>query len=162
MKPIGYWLNRADQALTRHMNGMLAEFGLTRLAWQVLNVVHDGSRATGVVGNGSPAAGDVHDAPGVTDDEVLSVLAANGDAPALAAAIDAVLAGGWAARPAPGRLALTPDGAARLARVAERVGAFRELSMTGISPGEYRTAVSVLERMTANLEPARDPHVATP
>ncbi|MEV0202284.1 MarR family winged helix-turn-helix transcriptional regulator [Nonomuraea sp. NPDC050691] len=138
MKPIGYWLNRADRALTGHMDGMLAEFGLTRLAWQVLNVVHDGS--------------------GVADAEVLSVLSANADAPTLAAAIDAVLAGGWAARPAPGRLALTPEGAGRLDRVAERVGAFRELSMSGISLDEYRTAVSVLERMTANLEPVRDPH----
>ncbi|NUW31720.1 MarR family transcriptional regulator [Nonomuraea sp. SMC257] len=148
MKPIGYWLNRADQALTLHMNGMLAEFGLTRLAWQVLNVVQDGSH--------------VPEARDVTDAEVVSVLAANGDAPALAAAIDAVLAGGWAARPAPGRLALTAEGAGRLARVAERVGAFRELSMSGISLDEYRTAVSVLERMTANLEPARDTDDVTP
>ncbi|MBN6051831.1 winged helix-turn-helix transcriptional regulator, partial [Nonomuraea sp. RK-328] len=151
MKPIGYWLNRADRALTRHMNGMPAEFGLSRLAWQVLNVVQDGSHV-------AEAPGAVQDAPDVTDAEVLSVLAANADAPTLSAASDAVLAGGWAARPAPGRLALTAEGAERLARVAERVGAFRELSTTGISPDEYRTAVSVLERMTANLEPVRDPH----
>ncbi|MDR8410107.1 MarR family winged helix-turn-helix transcriptional regulator [Nonomuraea sp. 3-1Str] len=152
MKPIGYWLNRADQALTRHMNGMLEEFGLTRLSWQVLNVVQDAPNATG-------AHDAVQRARGVTDGEVLSVLAANAGTPALTAAIDAVLTGGWAARPAPGRLVLTPDGAERLARVAERVGAFRDLSMTGISPDEYRTAVSVLERMTANLEPARAPHL---
>ncbi|GAA2273255.1 hypothetical protein GCM10010149_14270 [Nonomuraea roseoviolacea subsp. roseoviolacea] len=167
MKPIGYWLNRADQALTRHMNGMLAEFGLTRLAWQVLNVVQDGSRVTEIadaVRGGSWVAGRpgaaVRDAPDVADAEVVSVLAANADAAALAAAIDAVLADGWAARPAPGRLALTPEGARRLERVAERVGAFRELSMSGISLDEYRTAVSVLERMTANLEPAPDPRLA--
>lgn len=150
MKPIGYWLNRADQALTRHMNGMLEEFGLTRLAWQVLNVVQDAAEANDAVQR----------ARGVTDSEVLSVLAANAGPPALTAAIDAVLAGGWADRPAPGRLLLTPKGAERLARVAERVAAFRDLSMTGISLDEYATAVSVLERMTANLEPTRDPHLA--
>ncbi|GAA4628050.1 hypothetical protein GCM10023196_042820 [Actinoallomurus vinaceus] len=134
MKPIGYWLNRTDRALTGHMNGMLEEFGITRLAWQVLNVIQD--------------------APEVTEAEVLSILAANGDTPALTAAIGTVLTGGWATRPAPDRLALTPEGVDRLVRVAERVDAFRDLSMTGISLEEYRTAVEVLERMTHNLETA--------
>ncbi|MFD0351427.1 hypothetical protein ACFQ0M_45985 [Kitasatospora aburaviensis] len=46
MKPIGYWLNRTDQALTATMNALLAEYGLTRLAWQVLNVVEDDPQAT--------------------------------------------------------------------------------------------------------------------
>ncbi|MCF3100369.1 MarR family transcriptional regulator [Streptomyces roseoverticillatus] len=139
MKPIGYWLNRTDQALTRTMDSLLAEYGLTRIAWQVLNVVQDarGSRGPG---------------PPVRDHDVLTVLAANADAAALTAAVEAVLAGGWAARPEPGRLALTCDGRARLAEAAERVHAFRELSAAGISPEEYRTAVSVLERMTRNLE----------
>lgn len=41
MKPIGYWLNPTDQAITRYLNDMLPEFGLTRVAWQVLNVIHD-------------------------------------------------------------------------------------------------------------------------
>ncbi|MFD7257251.1 MarR family winged helix-turn-helix transcriptional regulator [Streptomyces sp. NPDC059874] len=132
MKPIGYWLNRTDKALTDHMNSMLAEFGLTRLAWQVLNVVEDD--------------------PGVTDRAVLDHLAANADADALTAAIEAVVADGWAARPEPGRLTLTDDGHARLAEVGERVDAFRALSTAGIPDEDYRTAVTVLERMTRNLE----------
>ncbi|MFD0354582.1 MarR family transcriptional regulator [Streptomyces sp. NPDC127110] len=131
MKPIGYWLNRTDQALTAAMDALLAEFGLTRLGWQVLNVLRD-----------DPAA---------CDATVRTVLAANADAAALDSAVAAVLAGGWAARPEPDRLALTDDGRARLVLVARRVGAFRELSAAGISPQEYRTAVSVLERMTRNL-----------
>ncbi|MFJ9456277.1 MarR family transcriptional regulator [Kitasatospora sp. NPDC101447] len=135
MKPIGYWLNRTDKALTGYMNGMLAEFGLTRTAWQVLNVV--GAAAT--------------DTP-ITDDDVRTALSANADAATLAAAVDTVLADGWATRPGPGRLALTSDGEHRLAVVAERVHAFRELSTVGITPDEYRTAVTVLERMTRNLE----------
>ncbi|GAA3132232.1 MarR family transcriptional regulator [Streptomyces echinatus] len=135
MKPIGYWLNRTDKALTAYMNAMLAGFGLTRTAWQVLNVV----RAT---------------PPGThaTDGDVRTALAANADAGALAAAVDTVLTGGWTTRPAPGRLALTADGERRLASVEERVDAFRELSTAGITAEEYRTAVSVLERMTRNLE----------
>ncbi|MFJ5552591.1 MarR family transcriptional regulator [Streptomyces sp. NPDC093225] len=135
MKPIGYWLNRTDKALTAAMNGLLADFGLTRLAWQVLNVV-----------DGTPEA---------ADSDVRTVLAANADAPALAAAVAALLADGWVARPAPGRLALTAEGRGRLTAVAGRVDAFRALSAAGITPDEYRTAVAVLERMTRNAEAAR-------
>jgi hypothetical protein len=40
MRPIGYWLNRTDQALTRSMDTTLLEFGLTRITWQVLNYDH--------------------------------------------------------------------------------------------------------------------------
>lgn len=132
MKPIGYWLSRTDQALTGYMDGMLAEFGLTRLAWQVLNVVEDDPQAT--------------------DARVLTALAANATAPRLAAAIETVVAGGWVTRPEPARLALTDDGRARLAEAAGRVNAFRDLSTAGITQEEYRTAVTVLERMTRNLE----------
>ncbi|MEU2794665.1 MarR family winged helix-turn-helix transcriptional regulator [Streptomyces sp. NPDC007100] len=134
MKPIGYWLNRTDKALTRYMNDMLEGVGLIRIAWQVLNVIHD-----------------THP---VADTEVRSALSANADVPTLTAVIDTVLVDGWATRPAPDRLSLTPDGRQRLTRVAERVDAFRKLSTTGISPDEYNTAVHVLERMTRNLESA--------
>ncbi|WP_051927172.1 MarR family winged helix-turn-helix transcriptional regulator [Streptomyces durhamensis] len=133
MKPIGHWLNRTDKALTHAMNGVLSEFGLTRLDWQVLNVLGD-------------------TAPEATDADVLSALAAHADVRTLGASVDAVLAGGWAARPTPHRLALTPDGRRRLAAVTERVAAFRERSMAGIRPDEYRTAVRVLERMARNAE----------
>ncbi|MGY0460341.1 MarR family winged helix-turn-helix transcriptional regulator [Kitasatospora sp. cg17-2] len=132
MKPIGYWLNRTDLALTTTMNAMLAEYGLTRLTWQVLNVV----------------AAD----PRTTDTTVLTSLTANASATELTAAIDSVLADRWALRPAAEQLALTEDGRTRLARVGERVAAFREASVAGITPEEYRTAVGVLERMTLNLE----------
>ncbi|MFJ4792827.1 MarR family transcriptional regulator [Kitasatospora purpeofusca] len=132
MKPIGYWLNRTDLALTTTMNAMLAEYGLTRLTWQVLNVV----------------AAD----PRTADTTVLTSLTANASAAELTAAIDAVLADRWALRPAAEQLALTEDGRTRLARVGERVAAFREASVAGITPEEYRTAVGVLERMTLNLE----------
>ncbi|MFF4286866.1 MarR family winged helix-turn-helix transcriptional regulator [Streptomyces sp. NPDC001633] len=132
MKPIGYWLNRTDKALTHYMNDMLAGFGLTRIAWQVLNVIQD--------------------TPDVHDTEVRSILAANADLATLTEAVDAVLADGWATRPAPDRLTLTPDGRRRLNEVAVRVDAFRELSMTGIALDEYHTAVRVLERMCHNLE----------
>ncbi|MFB7672535.1 MarR family winged helix-turn-helix transcriptional regulator [Kitasatospora purpeofusca] len=132
MKPIGYWLNRTDLALTTTMNAMLAGSGLTRLTWQVLNVVEADPQAT--------------------DTTVRMSLTANASPAELADAITTVLADGWVVRPAAEHLALTEDGRARLSRVGERVAAFREASVAGISPEEYRTAVGVLEQMTLNLE----------
>jgi hypothetical protein len=136
MKPIGFWLNRTDRAITTSMDGVLAGSGLTRITWQVLNVVRD----------------EAEDEAGTTDARVRSVLAANADAATLTAAIDTALGDGWVARPAPGHLRLTADGRVRLSEAAERVRRFRDVSMAGISADEYRTAVSVLERMTRNLE----------
>ncbi|WP_458690518.1 MarR family winged helix-turn-helix transcriptional regulator [Nocardia tengchongensis] len=137
MKPIGYWLNRADHAFTAHMNTMLTEFGLTRIAWQVLNVVAD--------------------TPDATDADVHAVLAANADRATLDTVIATTLADHWTARPEPGRIALTDHGRSRLADVSDRVAAFRAQSMHGITDDEYRTAVSVLERMTLNVETAAAP-----
>jgi DNA-binding MarR family transcriptional regulator len=133
MKPIGYWLNRTDRALTAAMDTVLAEFGLTRIAWQVLTTVRE---------NGE-----------VTETQVVSSLAVNAAPATLAAAVETVHAGGWVSRPAPGRLSLTDGGARRLADVATRVETFRDRSMTGITVDDYRTAVRVLERMTHNVEP---------
>ncbi|MFD7553035.1 MarR family winged helix-turn-helix transcriptional regulator [Streptomyces sp. NPDC059835] len=132
MKPLGYWLNRTDRALTGRMNAALADFGLTRLAWQVLNVVADD--------------------PEATEASVRDLLAANATADALTEAVGTVVRDGWAVRPAPGRLALTEDGRTRLTEVAERVDAFRALATRNISDAEYRIAVGVLERMALDLE----------
>ncbi|MGW7099985.1 MarR family winged helix-turn-helix transcriptional regulator [Streptomyces sp. NPDC054838] len=132
-RPIGYWLARTDQALTAHMDAILTDAGLTRLTWQVLNAVGE-----------DPA----------TDRAVRDLLAANAAAPALTAAVEALLATDRLTRPAPGTLALTDAGRTCRAEAAVRVDAFRALAKQGISPHEYTTAVSVLARMARNLTPA--------
>ncbi|MFD7781551.1 MarR family winged helix-turn-helix transcriptional regulator [Streptomyces nojiriensis] len=142
MKPIGYWLNRTDQALTASMDAALADFGLTRLGWQVLNAVKDDPQAT--------------------DSAVRTALATGADTAALTSAVASLLTGGWVTRPRPDRLALTDDGRARLAETARRVADFRELSATGITREEYVTAVTVLERMTRNLTGPREGSAARP
>ncbi|MGZ9932267.1 MarR family winged helix-turn-helix transcriptional regulator [Streptomyces sp. NC-S4] len=142
MKPIGYWLNRTDQALTASMDAALAEFGLTRLGWQVVNAVKDDPRAT--------------------DTTVLTDLAAGDDPAVLTSTVASLLTGGWVTRPQPDRLALTDGGRARLTEVARRVADFRELSAQGITREEYVTAVSVLERMTRNLTGPREGSAARP
>ncbi|MFI7352988.1 MarR family transcriptional regulator [Streptomyces avidinii] len=152
MKPIGYWLNRTDQALTASMNAALAEFGLTRLGWQVLNAVEDNPRA---MDTDLPAALAIRagsdDSTGSTGTTGRTGRTGRTGSEALTAAVEAQLAAGRLSRPGPGRLALTDDGRARIAEVGRRVEAFRELSAAGITHEEYVTAVSVLERMTHNL-----------
>jgi len=39
--PIGYWLKRADEVITKHINRVLSDYHLTRFHWQVLNMVHE-------------------------------------------------------------------------------------------------------------------------
>lgn len=137
MKPIGFWLNRADRAITAYFDERLAAFGLTRLAWQALNVI----RAE----------------PEITETRVHTELEANADLETRLAALDLVLTTGWAVRAGAG-LTLTAFGSARHDEVAAAVAGFREDSMTGITADEYRTAVTVLERMTLNLEPLTGNH----
>lgn len=134
MKPIGFWLNRTDRAITTYFDARLLEFGLDRLAWQVLNVVRTDAE--------------------VPDTTVHSELIDNAGTESRLAAIELVLTDGWAYRPAPDRLALTDLGRDRHTLVAKAVDGFRETSQQGITLDEYRTAVSVLERMTRNLDPA--------
>ncbi|MFE6859240.1 MarR family winged helix-turn-helix transcriptional regulator [Nocardia sp. NPDC057668] len=132
MKPIGFWLNRADRAITAYFDRRLAAFGLTRLAWQALNVI----RAE----------------PEATETRIHAELEANADRETRLAALDLILTAGWAERTGAG-LSLTAFGRDRHDEVTAAVAGFRADSMTGITPDEYRTAVTVLERMTLNLEP---------
>ncbi|WP_018351492.1 MarR family winged helix-turn-helix transcriptional regulator [Longispora albida] len=131
MKPIGYWLNRTDRAITTAMNQALTSAGITRTGWQILNVA-------GLAD--------------CTTDHVLDVLAANADRYTLLGTIGDLLADGLLYRPGPNLLARTPSGEDLFARADALIAGFRERSLTGISIEEYQTAVRVLERMTANLE----------
>lgn len=39
-KPIGYWLRKSDESITRKVNEGLDKYDLTRFHWQVLNTVY--------------------------------------------------------------------------------------------------------------------------
>jgi hypothetical protein len=39
-QPIGYWLKRADEVITEHVDRALSDNGFTRFRWQVLNIVY--------------------------------------------------------------------------------------------------------------------------
>jgi DNA-binding MarR family transcriptional regulator len=131
-QPIGYWLNRTDQAITTAMNHLLEQDGITRVGWQLLNVLNRGDA--------------------VAQSEVYAVMQANADAETLRATIEQLIAKGWVVRTERAQeLALTDEGRRELARIRRRIGEFRQQSLQGVSEDDYRTMIAVLERIISNL-----------
>ena len=131
-QPIGYWLNRTDQAITTSMNRILAQYDITRVGWQLLNVVRS--------------------AEAVTEAQVSATMQANADAATLSATIAALTAKGWIRRIEPANdLVLTEQGSAALEQIRQRIVEFRQQSLQGISPDDYQTVITVLERIIQNV-----------
>ncbi len=136
-QPIGYWLNRTDQALTARMNELLAADGLTRVGWQILNVL---------AGAGPlPAA------------QVYAQLQANASPDTLSDTMAELALKGWVQQEQPSdddtpSVCLTADGQAAHASLHERIGQFRQRSLQHISPAEYATAIRVLQQIVSNLD----------
>ena len=136
-QPIGYWLNRTDQAITKRMNDILQTDGITRVGWQVLNVLQ-------------PSAG-------ASEAEVSGILQANAPQAMLTNTIKNLVVKGWIMRAerepnALPTMQLTDAGRAAHKRIHERIAQFRQQSMQGISTDEYQTVIRVLELMAQNLE----------
>lgn len=130
-RPIGWWVKRLDALLEEALDSVVAGEGLTRRHWQVLHLLADGVDQ---------------------EAEILTTLA---DFPGDAVAVTADLADrGWVARPAPGRVQLTPDGVAAHDRVLRAVGRVRRHTADGLSRQEYERTVLVLSRMVENVERA--------
>lgn len=134
-KPIGYWLRRADEAITSHADRVLSEHGLTRAHWQMLNVLAERG--------------------GVTPDQLLATLGDFVDRSGLDRVAGDLTARGWL-RPAP-RLQLTEAGVEGHREVSGLVQAVRRRAAEGISEADYLTVIATLERMVANLEGASTP-----
>ena len=132
-RPIGYWLKHVDRLIEDTFSRTLAEHGLTRRHWQVLNTLA-GDPA-------SPAELAKALDPFLRDDQAGQTTAVAG-----------LIHRGWAGHDCDGRLALTRDGRAAHQRAQEQVQQTRGLMLRGISAGEYTAAVDILTRMAANLE----------
>lgn len=133
-QPIGYWLNRCDRAITHAMSSRLSLHGANRFDWQVLNVVTK---------NGT-----------VSEAHLYEFLRANADQQTLAASVERLLSQGYLSRAeeSPDELILTEQGNIFGQQLGEQIAAFRQESLGGITDEEYQTTVSVLQRMTRNLE----------
>ena len=132
-QPIGYWINRCDQAITNAMNHRLSAYDVNRIDWQVLNVIVK-QKAT-------------------TEAALFDQLQANADRDTLLAAVDKLHQRGYLRRTedSPDSLALTEQGNRFWQTLGERIATFRDDSLRGITEEEYKTALFVLKRMTQNL-----------
>ncbi len=132
-RPIGYWLRRADQLLTARIDDAQRATGITRLEWQLLNVVRK-ARSSAV-------------------DGAVAALAPFADAATVETAVASLEARGLIRR-ATGSLSLTPEGEDLFAAALAVQTAVRQQAMAGISEADYETAMRVLQQLVANLEPA--------
>jgi DNA-binding MarR family transcriptional regulator len=131
-RPIGFWLKRADELLTKRIDDAQRASGLTRLDWQALNVVRE---------RGSPNA-----------EEVAAVLQPFADRQRVYETLSQLASRRTIAQSADARWSLTGAGTSLYEGALAVQQQIRQRAMTGISDTEYAAAVSVLKRLVDNLE----------
>jgi DNA-binding MarR family transcriptional regulator len=131
-KPIGYWLKELDRLIEGTLDRALADEGVTRRDWQLLNALE-------------PAP--------IPREQVIEALrpfwgveAAEPDA-----VLNGLIARGWALRDPADRLSLSPEGDAARTTLLEKVKALRAAIADGITPEAYNTTIDTLGRMASNL-----------
>jgi hypothetical protein len=132
-RPIGYWLKLVDQLIDRMFLSTLDEHGVTRVQWQLLNVL---SRSVATVEQLdeaiAPFLGSIN--PNETSAEHLTELIDS-------AWVDAT----------PSGYELTERGRTAFGTLSDVVGQQRARISSGISEAEYSQTVEVLEKMARNL-----------
>jgi hypothetical protein len=132
-KPIGYWLKRLDQLIELSLDRTLAEDGLSRREWQVMNLLHD-----------APA-----DEAAII--EALRPFWMPGAVPSNRV-IRELENRGWTERDAGDVYRMSERGEAARAAVTERVQSLRNLMTDGLTAPRYAAAVDTLRLMAENLE----------
>ena len=134
-RPIGYWLKRADELLTTHIDAAQQVRGLSRLDWQTLNVLRQTER------------------PSL--DHVAQALNFFADRPTIVDALAALEMRGVIERVQADVYVLTLAGDDLLARAHAAQQTLRRWATDGISETDYRTTIQTLHRLVENLEQAR-------
>ena len=134
--PIGYWLKRADELLTKRIDDAQRANGLTRLGWQALNVVHDD--------------------PPARRDGLVSTLQPFADAAEVDAAVGELTARELIAGSPSTGFALTSAGTELYEQALAAQILIRQQAVAGISDAEYAFTVGVLQRLVENLERAEE------
>ncbi len=131
VKPLGYWLKHIDNELEAAFDKLLAGEDVSRRQWQVLNTIASGARSVEAI--------DTAARPFLSP-----------EMPTLQPIVTSLAARGWVAD-----CELTPSGQEAFDGISAKVHAFRRHAIAGLSDDEYGTLVSLLERVAANLIPAR-------
>lgn len=130
--PIGYWLKRADDLLTRRIDEVQRANGLTRLGWQALNVVRE--------------------RPTASHSEITDTLQSFAEATAVDDVLAELADRGLISGSAEHGFGLTPGGTELYDRALQAQKAIRQRSVAGISETDYATTVAVIQRLVDNLE----------
>ncbi|MFJ8623411.1 MarR family winged helix-turn-helix transcriptional regulator [Kitasatospora sp. NPDC093550] len=140
-RPFGYWLRHIDRAIEQRMARLFAADALSRRDWQVLNTVACGPLSAA---------------------EVDATMAAflGPEEPTMRPRLDALAARGWARTGEDGEVALTEDGLAAHRRISGRVAELRTRITAGLTPEEFRTLTSLLQRTAAHLDTLDTPDTA--
>lgn len=136
---LSYWITLVDSLLTGRVNESLAEHGLTRAQWQLMNALTERPQTTEELGGSlTPAAAEAEEGPRTVEEH-----------------LDELVESGWLV--AEGELyTLTSTGRISGERVAAVVEELRAEITEGISEEEYRVVVGSLRTMAGNLGWQRD------
>lgn len=135
-RPIGFWLKLVDSLITERFAASLEEHGVTRLQWQLLNLLNHGPATGADLGTMlAPFLASVTGADEPTDPgEHLSELVESG----------------WVSLELE-TYQLTERGASSLTRLSGVVESIRGTASAGIAAEDYDTTVRTLHRMAGNL-----------
>jgi hypothetical protein len=138
-RPIGYWLRLVDTLINEQFARTLDEHGVTRLQWQLLNVLSGG-------------AAPVHQ----LDAAVRSLLAAEGIDTSLDNLTE-LIESGWVDATVDG-YELTERGHGARDRLSNVVAAQRTDMTAGIAEADYLSAIATLEQIAHNLGWSEEPN----
>jgi hypothetical protein len=130
-RPIGYWLRLVDGLINDQFAHTLDEHGVTRMQWQLLNVLARGQASVEML-----------------DAAVAPFLVAGGET--TLDHLTELIESAWVDA-TPTGYELTERGHGALDRLTKVVAEQRTVMSAGVAESEYRTTTSTLETMARNL-----------
>jgi len=129
--PIGYWIKKADELLTKGIDNIQLKFGIDRTSWQILNLIkeNDTIRKAELAKLMQPFA----------DENILANILFSLEQENLLNKQSQTLA-------------LTAKGVTLHKACFEEQKIFRQKSIQNISEGEYQTTILTLKKLVENLQ----------
>ena len=131
-RPIGFWLRLVENLINEQFTATLDEHGVTRVQWQLLNVLAEGDTAVIAL-----------------DAAVRPFLVAGGEQSSIDHLTE-LIESGWVDATKTG-YELTERGHGARDRLSNVVAGQRTDMAAGVSPEDYMTAVRTLEKIAHNL-----------
>lgn len=152
-KPLGFWLAVVEHRTHNALRSAIADQGVSRREWRLLNAIGDGPVTIDEIraalpprGRAGKGLGRRHRAPSEGDADRPQRPARRSTADV----VDALVERGGVAS-TDGSFTVTEEGTRMSEQLGERVASVRLTAGTGISDADYATTLSTLETMARNL-----------